>query len=76
MTSIKYTGGREELDVNATEENIDNMKDSNGKIWFIKVMRWCLPCFDNGEIDLFTWQAQRMSNYLQAISTYLQNNLM
>jgi hypothetical protein len=32
MTSIKYTGGREELDVNATEENIDNMKDSNGKI--------------------------------------------
>ena len=27
-------------------------------------MRWCLPHFDNGETDLFTWQAQYMSNYL------------
>ena len=32
MTPIPYTGEREEFDVAATEEEINNMKDSNGTI--------------------------------------------
>ena len=32
MTPIKYTGGRGEFDVNITDEEINNMKDSNGTI--------------------------------------------
>ena len=30
MTPIEYTGEREELNVNITDEEINNMKDSNG----------------------------------------------
>ena len=65
MAPIPFTGEREEFDVDITEEEINSMKDSNGTIQFIMdVMRWCLPRFDNGETDLFTWQAQQiMSNY-------------
>ena len=32
MTPIPFTGEREEFDVAATEEEINNMKDSNGTI--------------------------------------------
>ena len=32
MTPIPFTGDREEFDVAATEEEINNMKDSNGTI--------------------------------------------
>ena len=35
---IKYTD-REEFDVNTTEEEIDNMKNSNGTIRFMNVMQ-------------------------------------
>ena len=49
------------------------MKDSNGTIQFMNVMRrWCLPQFDdnnNNKLDLFTWQAHRMSNYLRHLLT-------
>ena len=74
MTPIPFTGDREEFDVAATEEEINNMKDSNGTIRFMNVMRWCLPRFDDGtntntSYDLFTWQAQRMSNYLRHLLT-------
>ena len=72
MWHIPYTG-REEFDVAATEEEINSMKDSNGTIRFMNVMRWCLPKnFDDGTnttSDLFTWQAQRMSNYLRHLLT-------
>ena len=33
------------------------------------VMRWCLSRFDDGETDLFTWQAHQMSNYLRHLLT-------
>ena len=74
MTPIPFTGEREEFDVAATEEEINSMKDSNGTIRFMNVMRWCLPRFDDGtntntSSDLFTWQAQRMSNYLRHLLT-------
>ena len=71
MAPIPFTGEREEFDVDITEEEINSMKDSNGTIRFIMdVMRWCLPRFDNGETDLFTWQAQQiMSNYLRHVLT-------
>ena len=32
MTSIPFTGEREEFDVDITEEEINSMKDSNGTI--------------------------------------------
>ena len=32
MTPIKYTGGRGEFDVNITDEEINNLKYSNGTI--------------------------------------------
>ena len=41
-----------------SKEEINSMQDSNGTIWFMDVMRWCLPRFDNGKTDLFTWQTQ------------------
>ena len=45
-----------EPSVDITEEGINSMKDSsNGTIRFMGVMRWCLPRFDDGETDLFTW---------------------
>ena len=48
---------------------------ANGTIRFMGVMRWCLPRFDDGETDLFTWQAQQMSNYLRHLLTkQLDNN--
>ena len=74
MAPIPFTGEREEFDVDITEEEINSMKDSNGTIQFIMdVMRWCLPRFDNGETDLFTWQAQQiMSNYLRHVLTKQQ----
>ena len=43
MEPIPYTGEREEFDVDITEEGINSMKDSNGTIQFMNVMRWCLP---------------------------------
>ena len=44
MTPIPFTGEREEFDVDITEEEeINNMKDLNGTIRFMNVMRWCLP---------------------------------
>ena len=43
MTPIPFTGEREEFDVDITEEEINNMNDSNGTIRFMNVMRWCLP---------------------------------
>ena len=52
-----------------TEEEINSMKDSNGTIRFKDVMRWRLPRFDDGETDLFTWQAHRMSDYLRHLLT-------
>ena len=45
------------------------MKGNNGNSDFMNVMRWYLPCFDNEETDIFTWQAQRMSNYLRYLLT-------
>jgi len=69
MEPIPYTGEREEFDVRISEEEINSMKDSNGTIRFMNVMRWCLPRFDDGETDLFTWQAHRMSNYLRHLLT-------
>ena len=75
MTPIPFKGDREEFDVAATEEEINSMKDSIGTIQFMNVMRWCLPQnFDDGtntntKTDLFTWQAQRMSNYLRHLLT-------
>ena len=65
-----------EPSVDITEEGINSMKDSsNGTIRFMGVMRWCLPRFDDGETDLFTWQAQQMSNYLRHLLTkQLDNN--
>ena len=58
MTPIPYTG-REEFDVDITEEGTKSMKDSNGTIRFMNVMQWCLPQFGNGtntntSSDLFT----------------------
>ena len=41
MTPIPFTGEREEFDVNITEGEMNNMKDSNGTIRFMNVMRWC-----------------------------------
>jgi hypothetical protein len=41
MTPITFTGEREEFDVNITEGEMNNMKDSNGTIRFMNVMRWC-----------------------------------
>ena len=48
-------------------------------IQFEKVMKWCMPRFDddgnvaadgNGEeIGLFKWQAKQMSNYLRHLLT-------
>ena len=43
MTHIPFTGEKEELDVNITQEEINTMKDSNESIRFMNVMRWCLP---------------------------------
>ena len=65
MTPIPFTGEKEEFNVDITDEEINSMKDSYGTIQFMDIMQWCLPCFDNGETDLFTWQAQCMSNYLR-----------
>ena len=45
------------------------MKDSNSTIRFMDIIRWWLLCFDNGETDLFTWQAQQLSNYLHHLLT-------
>ena len=59
MTLIEYRREREEFDVNTTEEVIDKMIDNNGTIRFMNVMRWWLSRFNNGETDLFTWQAQQ-----------------
>ena len=57
MTPIKYTGEREEFDVDIIVEDINNMKDdNNGTICFMNIMQWCLSYFDNGATDLFTWQ--------------------
>ena len=80
MTPIKYIGEREreEFDANALEEEIDDIKDNNELIQFMNVMSQFLPWFDLTTMptttttttatstweDLFTWQAQRMSNYL------------
>ena len=69
MEPIPYTGEREEFNVDITEEEINSMEDSNGTIRFKDVMQWCLPRFDDGETDLFTWQAHRMSNYLRHLLT-------
>ena len=69
MEPIPYTGEREEFDVRISEEEINSMKDANGTLRFMDVMRWCLPRFDDGETDLFTWQAHRMSNYLRHLLT-------
>ena len=57
-----------------TEAEINSMKDSNGTIRFMNVMRWRLPRFDDGtntntSYDLFTWQAHRMCNYLHHLLT-------
>ena len=43
MAHIPFTGEKEELDVNITQEEINTMKDSNESIRFMNVMRWCLP---------------------------------
>ena len=40
MTPIPYTGEREELDVEITEEEINSMKDSNGTIGFMNLIQW------------------------------------
>jgi hypothetical protein len=74
MTPIPYTAGRGKFDVDITEEGINSMKDSNGTIRFMNVMRWCLPQFDDGtnintSSNLFTWQAHQMSNYLRHLLT-------
>ena len=52
-----------------SEEEINSMKDSNDTIWFMDVMRWYLPRFDDGKTDLFTCQTQQMSNYLRHLLT-------
>ena len=44
MPPIPFTGEREELYVDITDEEINSIKDSNGMIKFMNVMRWCLPC--------------------------------
>ena len=54
ITLIEYRREREEFDVNITNKELNNTKDSNGTIQFMNVMQWCLPWFDNGEINLFT----------------------
>ena len=45
MTPIPFIGEREELDLDIIDdEEINSMKDSNGMIQFMNVMRWCFPC--------------------------------
>ena len=56
MEPMVYEGEGEHFDVNATEEEIEGMKDSNCVIYFMKAMEWCLPKFDDGfgnQIGLF-----------------------
>ena len=45
------------------------MKDDKETICFMNVMWWCLLWFDDGQPDQFTWQTQRMSNYLWYLLT-------
>ena len=70
---IPFEGDQEEFDVDITPEELDQLKDDQGVIWFEKVMEWCMPRFDddgNGdEMGLFIWQAKRMSNYLWYLLT-------
>ena len=56
---LPYEGDQEEFDVNITDAELEQLKDSNGVLRFEKVVEWCLPQFDNGEgaekIGLFEW---------------------
>ena len=70
---IPFEGDQEEFDVDITPAELEELKDDQGVIRFEKVMEWCMPRFDddgNGEeMDLFKWQAKRMSNYLRYLLT-------
>ena len=70
---IPFEGDQEEFDVDITAAELEELKDEQGVIRFEKVMEWCMPRFDddgNGEeMDLFKWQAKRMSNYLRYLLT-------
>ena len=64
---IEHTEAREELDVNASEEDISIMKGSNSMLWYMQyndVYRALIMDKQGTITKLFILQAQHMSNYL------------
>ena len=60
ILSPPFKGDWEEFDVNIMDTELEGLKDSNGVLWFKKVMEWCLPQFDDdngGKKDLDIWIA-------------------
>jgi hypothetical protein len=57
--------GNEDFSINITGEEVEQLKDEGGEIWFEKVFQWCLPRFDdNDDVILSEFQAARMRNYM------------
>jgi hypothetical protein len=60
---IECTVG-EDFSVKITDEEVELLKDENGKIRYEKV--WCLPRYgEENDESLFEFQAARMRNYMQ-----------